>query len=103
MLQLGIANALPSSTVTVNVNGGLSFATGISPTIGGLAGTGNVALTDASNNAISLTVGGNGVSTAYSGVLSGSGSLIKTGNGPLTLTATAATPASRPSTAAPCN
>ena len=56
-LQLGNANAIPNSTVTVNVNGGLSFAAGISPTIGGLAGAGNVALTDASSNPIALTVG----------------------------------------------
>ena len=36
---------------------------------------------------VALTVGGNNQSTVYSGVLSGGGSLIKTGSGTLTITA----------------
>ncbi|MGJ8650889.1 MAG: beta strand repeat-containing protein [Opitutaceae bacterium] len=56
-------------------------------TLGGLAGTGGVAL---ENNAgspasIQLTVGNNDSNTAYSGILSGAGSLIKVGTGSSTL------------------
>ena len=63
-------------------------------TLGGLAasttGAGyNIALQNnaASPAAIALTVGGNGGSTTYAGVLSCGGSLTKIGNGTLTLTA----------------
>jgi len=51
-----------------------------------LSGSGNVTLKDDSGTAIALTVGGNNGSTTYSGSLSGSGSLITTGIGSLTLT-----------------
>lgn len=64
-------------------------------TIGGLAGSGNVVLADTvlftggagySNGApVALTVGYNNSTTAYSGVMSGAGSLIKVGTGTLTL------------------
>ena len=53
--------------------------------IAGLAGTGNVALNDTNGNPVNLVAGSNGSSTAYSGVLSGNGSLDKVGSGTLTL------------------
>ncbi len=84
-VQLANANALTSSTVSVNANGGLTFATGINPTIGALAGTGNVTLTDAATNPVTLSAGGNNASTTYSGVLGGNGALSKSGSGTLTL------------------
>lgn len=64
-------------------------------TIGGLAGSGSLLLADTilfQNGAgysngipVALTVGYNNSSTTYSGVMSGPGSLIKTGTGTLTL------------------
>ena len=56
-------------------------------TVGALAGSGNIALQDnaAAPNPVALTVGGNGASATFSGVLSGPGSLAKSGGGVLTL------------------
>ena len=88
-LQLNNANAAQNSTVTVGTVNGLAFGPGVTaPTIGGLAGSGNVnlATTDASPLAVVLTVGGNNSSTTYSGALSGSGGLTKAGTGALVLT-----------------
>lgn len=62
-------------------------------TIGGLAGSAPLLLADtlvsptgfSTGNPVALTVGGNNQSTAYSGALSGAGSLIKAGTGQLLL------------------
>jgi len=66
---------------------GVCFASGVAaPVFGGLSGNGNFVLTNLSGNSpVALTVGGNSGSTTFSGVLSGSGSLTKVGNGALTL------------------
>ena len=69
------------------------FKTGLGTTrIGALSGEGNVVLTgyDELNHAygtdaITLVVGGNGESTSFSGLLSGSGGLTKIGTGTFTL------------------
>ncbi len=82
------AAASPSSTFTINVNNGLAFGAGVTAgTLGGLSGSGGVALTTADSPGlpVALTVGGNGQSTTYSGALSGGGGLVKTGSGTLTL------------------
>src|SRR5207249_4771793 len=68
--------ALQNSTVTVNVDGGLTFNTVVPTTVGALAGGPTRRPTDRSS-AVTLTVGGNGASTTYGGVLSGGGSLNK--------------------------
>ena len=71
-LALADANALPNSTVTLNVNGGLAFAAGgLTYNVGSLAGSGNLALTAANGGAVTLSLGGNGASSLFSGVLSG--------------------------------
>jgi autotransporter-associated beta strand protein len=87
-LQLNSALAAKNSTVAVNVNNGLAFGSGVTaPSIGGLAGSGNVnlATTDATPLAVVLTVGGNNANTTYSGTLSGSGGLTKVGAGAMIL------------------
>ena len=94
-LRINNANALQNSTVTVNVNSspspatGLVFGSGVGTfNLGGLAGSGNVALSDTTSPAslpVSLVVGSNNANTTYSGVLGGAGSLTKTGSGVLSL------------------
>ena len=93
-LILSNQNAVAYSTVTMN-GGALQFDQGIFSsafTFGGLAATNSGTGYDLAlqNNAttpaaIALTVGGNNASTTYPGVLSGAGSLVKTGSGTLTL------------------
>jgi autotransporter-associated beta strand protein len=81
--------ALQNSTVTMKPGGTLSFAGGnTAVTVGGLAGNGGLALTTASFEPVTLTVGGNNQSTTFNGNLSGIGGLVKTGTGMLTLATT---------------
>ena len=85
--------ALQNSTVTLSADADLIFDNSVTAnafTFGGLvassAGTGsNLALLNDASTPIALTVGGNNSSTTYKGVLSGGGSLIKTGSGTLIL------------------
>ena len=87
VLQLGNANASQNSTVFINVDNGLQFSPGIgSFDLGGLAGGNLLMLVDTGSSVVSLSVGGNGASTTFSGALSGSGGLTKVGSGSLTLT-----------------
>ncbi|MCX6996375.1 MAG: autotransporter-associated beta strand repeat-containing protein, partial [Kiritimatiellaeota bacterium] len=84
---LNLAHALALQNSTVSVNGGaLTFATGItSPTVGGLAGGGNVALATVTAQPVTLNVGGNNQDTTFNGSLIGVGGLTKVGTGTLTL------------------
>ncbi len=94
-LQLSNVSAAQNSIVAINAgtgttgtNNGLLFTSGLGDafTIGGLSGSSNEALLDTAGNAVALTVGnGNDTGMNYSGILSGSGSLIKTGTGTQTL------------------
>lgn len=83
VLNLASANAVQYSTVNVGSNANaLTFATGVNTfTLGGLQGSGNIALTNVTN----LQVGNNNASTTYSGILSGGNTLTKVGTGVLTL------------------
>jgi autotransporter-associated beta strand protein len=63
----------------------LSFGD-FSATLGGLQGSGSLALTSEGGDALALNVGNNNASTTFSGVLSGNGSLSKIGSGTLYLT-----------------
>jgi autotransporter-associated beta strand protein len=102
---LGNDSSLALQNATVNLSGNntssaqqfgtspLVFATGIgSATLGALTGSANLVLTGYNetshaygSDAIALTVGNNNASTTYSGIISGAGSLTKTGTGALTL------------------
>ena len=83
-LLLGNANALQNSTTTISSANGLAFSTGIGTfNFGGLAGASNQALTDIAGKAVILSPGAN--TASYSGVLSGTGGLIKAGAGNQTL------------------
>ena len=76
----GAANALSAnSQVIVESAGILDIVAGFDQEIGGLSGVGA-----ANINGATLTLGGTGVSTTYTGALSGDGSLVKTGAGTLT-------------------
>ncbi len=87
----GTSLALQNSTVDLNAAdaGTLSFRGSVgtvAATLGGLKGSRNQILTNTSGAAVVLTVGNNGQSTTFSGVLSGPGaSLTKIGTGTLIL------------------
>ena len=86
-LLLANAGALQNSTYAGGAANGLAFAPRIGTfTLGGLAGTDNLTLSDTGSTAVTLQVGNNGASTTYAGVLSGPGGLTKIGSGVLTLT-----------------
>lgn len=79
-LQLSGGNALAdTSPLTVSANATAEFLNG-TETIASLAGDGDVVLTGST-----LTVGAANSSTTFSGVISGSGNLVKSGTGTLTL------------------
>jgi fibronectin-binding autotransporter adhesin len=79
-VRAGAANAFsPNSAFTV-ASGATLDLNGFGQTIGSLAGVGSVTL-----GAAALTAGGDNTSTTFSGIMSGTGGLIKTGGGTLTL------------------
>lgn len=88
-VQLGNANAVSNSVVTIGLANGLLFSSGIGTfSLGGLAGASNEALADTAAAAVTLNIGGNNSSSTYSGLLSGAGGLVKSGTGIQTLSNT---------------
>jgi autotransporter-associated beta strand protein len=85
-LLLGDPAALAQSTLDIS-GGSMSFGALTAATLGGLTGTGTLALTNSASAPVAVSVGNNSLSTTFSGVLSGSGSLTTVGSGTLTLTA----------------
>lgn len=79
-LVLGNTAALINSTLSGGA-GTLSFGSLTAATLGGLVGSSNLDLDNTASAAVTLTVGNNGASTAYSGLLTGSGALVKIGAG----------------------
>jgi autotransporter-associated beta strand protein len=87
-LLLANSAAMQNATLTGGTGTAVGFDSGVAShafTIAALSGSENVSLTDNGSNAVALTDGGNNASTAYSGTMSGLGSLTKIGSGALTL------------------
>jgi len=84
ILQIGSSGAL--SGIDLNQTGGsLQFVqvngtNAVSTSIGSIDGTSNIGLTNTAGFGVNLTVGGDGNNTTYTGILSGTGSLIFGGN-----------------------
>lgn len=87
-LTLGDPLSLQGSTLSLAGSGGaLGFGILTSATLGGLEGDKNLLLEESTSTPVALTIGANGQTTVYSGVLGGAGSLTKTGGGTTTLSA----------------
>lgn len=86
-LLLAHGDALQNSTVTLGAVAPVfdSSVSGHAFTFGALAGLKDFALSDNAGSPVALSVGKNNASTAYSGAISGGGSLVKQGSGTLTL------------------
>src|SRR6266404_2961705 len=79
-LQAGAVNAFSSASAFTVASGATLDLAGFDQTVGSLAGAGNVTLGSAT-----LTTNGDGSDTTFSGTISGSGGLVKVGDGTLTL------------------
>lgn len=86
--RLNLANplAMQNSTVDLQVNNGVAFSNATEFVFGGLAGSGQLGLTNLTGAAVTLLAGNNGADTVYSGSLGGGGGLTKIGAGELDLT-----------------
>jgi len=80
-LKIGDALAMQNATLDMNAaDSGTVSLNNLSATLGALTGSRNLALGSGT-----VAIGNNPLSTTYSGALSGTGSLVKIGNGSLTL------------------
>ena len=82
-LTLGHSLALQSATLNIS-NSTLSFGTLTAATLGGLTGPAPISLTNDSGDGVTLTINST-VNSSYYSVLSGAGSLVKTGAATLSL------------------
>jgi autotransporter-associated beta strand protein len=82
-LNLGSTGSLPSTTaVNLSGSGATLDLNGLDQTVGSLSGVAGSTILLGTGT---LTIGGNGTSTAFSGTISGVGGIIKTGAGTFTL------------------
>ena len=85
-LVINHSQALQGSTLEGNFGSSThTFGTIATASLGGLAGNADLKLESGTNAALALTVGGNNANTVFAGQLTGTGSLIKTGTGRLSL------------------
>ena len=82
-LQLGAANRIADTSAVTVASGATFDLNSFAETVGSIAGAGNITL-----GTVTLTAGGDGTSTTFSGTISGTGGLTKTGAGALTLSGT---------------
>jgi autotransporter-associated beta strand protein len=89
-VKLNFARALENNLVNLACAGSnaLKFGSITGASVGALAGINDVWLTNSSLAAVTLTNGNNNASTEFAGSLKGSGGIVKTGTGTLTLSAT---------------
>ena len=80
VLQAGDTDVFAVNGAMTVLGGATLDLNSFGQTVGSLSGAGNVTLGSAT-----LTTGGDGTSTAYSGVIGGTGALVKTGGGALVL------------------
>ncbi len=79
-LRLGAANRIADTSAVTVASGATFDLNSLAETVGSIAGAGNITLGSAT-----LTAGGDGTSTLFSGIVSGTGALTKLGAGTLTL------------------
>jgi len=87
-LILSHSLALQNSMVSNNVASGLVFSNVTTFIFGGLAGSVSLGLTNTAGSAVVLSCGNNNADSIYSGVINGSGSLVKIGSGQMEITNT---------------
>ncbi len=85
-LQLAAAERIHDNSAVVVASGATFDLNDNSETVGSVAGAGTISLGVVGSSGTKLTAGGDGTSTTFSGVLTGTGSLAKSGTGVLTLT-----------------
>jgi fibronectin-binding autotransporter adhesin len=91
LLQLNHLDALQNATLSLltTTENGMSFASAVNTgnfRIAGLTGTASQTLSDTTGAPVTLAVGGTDASSTFEGILTGPGSLLKSGTGMLTLT-----------------
>lgn len=89
LLQLNHLDALQNATLSLltTTENGMSFASAVNTgsfRIGGLSGTASQTLADTTGAAVTVNFGGSNASTTFDGVLTGPGSVVKSGTGTLT-------------------
>ena len=82
-LRLGAANRIADASALTVASGATFDLNSLAETVGSIAGAGSITLGTAA-----LVAGGDGTSTTFSGAISGTGGLTKTGAGMLTLSGT---------------
>lgn len=90
LLQLNNLNALQNATLQLSATApnpvSFTAAANTGPfKVGALTGTSNQRLVDTANAAVALDFGSNGADSSYQGVLSGIGSIVKSGAGTMAL------------------